>query len=121
MNPWSWFVQNGKHLLDPLLHSVDVKSKEAADECEEKETKRGGNYRQLPRITAWQSKGVGEHCRRDDPCRPVAEVETDGEEVEMGEDGVPLDRADDPEDGEEAGHGVDRDLDGAPHQQSWSM
>ena len=33
----------------------------------------------------------------------------------MGKDGVPLDRADHPEDGEDGGHGVDRDLDGAPH------
>ena len=103
-----------KYLQRPLLLCSKVKvefvSKEIARKGEEKKATKRSENGQSPGDSAGQSEVVGKHCHDKDPACPVAEVEANIERVEVGEEGNPLDGANDPKDGQDGGDDVDGDL-----------
>ena len=120
---WSIVLSNDnvavKYLLCPLLLCFKIKvefvSKEIARKGEEKKAPKRSENGQSPGDSAGQSEVVGEHGHDKDPACPVAEVEANIERVEVGEEGNPLDGANDPKDGQDGGDDVDGDLHQAPH------
>ena len=115
---WSIILSNDnvaeKYLLRPLLLCFKVKvefvSEEITRKCEEKKAPKRSENGQSPGDSAGQGEVVGEHCHDKDPACPVAEVEANIERVEVGEEGNPLDGANDPKDGQDGGDDVDGDL-----------
>ena len=120
---WSIILSNDnvavKYLLRPLLLCSKVKvefvSKEIARKGEEKKAAKRSENGQSPGDSAGHSEVVGKHGHDKDPACPVAEVEANIERVEVGEEGNPLDGANDPKDGQDGGDDVDGDLHQAAH------
>ena len=120
---WSIFLSNDnvevKYLPSPLLLCFKIKvefvSKEIARKGEEKKAAKRSENGQSPGDSAGQGEVVGKHGHDEDPACPVAEVEANIEGVEVGEEGNPLDGANDPKDGQDGGDDVDGDLHQAAH------